>query len=53
MISGGYYDSHPRSGFQNKPHFFRKLGGNSELEAARNIVGHSVIVNAIIRLAAE
>ena len=47
------YDSHFTSGFQNRQHFLRKLGVNSEFQAARNIVGHSAFVNAIFHLAVE
>ena len=48
-----YYDSHFTDGFQNKTNFLRKLGVNSEFQAARNIVGHLGFVNAIIHLAVE
>ena len=48
-----YYDSHFTDGFQNKTNFLRKLGVNSESQAARNIVGHLAFVNAIIHLAVE
>ena len=48
-----YYGSHFTVGFQNKTHFLRKLGMNSEFEAARNIVGQLAFVNAIIHLAIE
>jgi hypothetical protein len=52
-VFSDYYDSQLTGRFQNKFRYLRKLRVNCELQAARNIVGHSAFVNAIIRLAVE
>ena len=44
-----YYDPQLTRRFQNKFRFVRKLQANCELQTARNIVGRSAFVNAIIR----
>jgi len=48
-----YHDSQLTRRFRNKFRYLRKLRANCELQTARNIVGHSPFVYAIIRLAVE
>jgi hypothetical protein len=43
----------PHERISEQKSFFRKLRSNSESQAARNIVGRSAFVNAIIHLAVE
>ena len=47
IIFINYCDSQFTPRFQNKSHFLRKFRVNCELQAMRNIVGHSAFVNAI------